>query len=348
MKKEISVIVIFTILFFSGCNTLTNKDIVVFPTFKKATLNEVDIPNILAMPVNLIVLNDKIIINDMRTDWIFKIFSKESFEFIGDLIRRGRGPMEEVEVSPYFRRYDGNAFLFQGLSTVKVASLHYENGELNLVVIDEFPLPVDMSNDNDFFLLNDKLYSSITIPSTTRDFRCFDLKTHSNCEWGELLALQRPKSLRPEDIFYIAKFTTVKPDQNKLAVVYQNLPILRIYCTKSARMLSQLQMADGSNNIKFFQRNSFEEGFLNYYWKIKSTEEFIYALYSGIVISGEGRNAPDFASVIHIWKWDGTPVMKLELDRSIFSFDVTPDNKQLIASSIVDVDNLFITEIPWD
>jgi hypothetical protein len=219
---------------------------------------------------------------------------------------------------------------------------------LNLIVIDEFALPVDMYGDTDFFLFNDKLCSSITYQSTTREFRCFDLKTFSTYEWGDLLALQRPKSLHPREIFYLAKFTTVKPDQNLLAVVYQNLPILRIYCTKSARVLSQLHMADGSDNIKFFQRNSFEEGFLNYYWKIKSTEEFIYALYSSTGRPGESEDSPDFGSVIHIWKWDGTPVMEIELDRSIHSFDVTPDNKQLIVSSIFDVDNLFITEIPWD
>jgi hypothetical protein len=56
----------------------------------------------------------------------------------------------------------------------------------------------------------------------------------------------------------------------------------------------------------------------------------------------------DFSDEIHIWKWDGTPVMKLKLNRAVFSFDVTPDNKKIIASSIVDVNILFAAEIPWD
>jgi hypothetical protein len=35
-------------------------------------------------------------------------------------------------------------------------------------------------------------------------------------------------------------------------------------------------------------------------------------------------------------------------NRPVFSFDVTPDNKKIIASSIVDVNMLFAAEIPWD
>jgi len=56
----------------------------------------------------------------------------------------------------------------------------------------------------------------------------------------------------------------------------------------------------------------------------------------------------DVANEIHVWDWEGNPILKLILDRSIFSFDVTPDNKQLIALSIEDVDKLFLGWIPWD
>lgn len=348
MKNEIAVIAFSTIFLFLGCNMRPKNDITVFPASKKATLNEIGIPNVLAVPMELVILDDKIIIYDMLSEWIFKIFSRESFDFKGDLIMRGRGPMEEVDVSPYFRRYGNDTFLYKSTGTVKVAEIHSNNRDLNYVIIDEFALPADMHYDDDFFLLNDKLFSSITFQSIARDFRCFDIDVNSTYEWGELLPLRRPKSLHPDDIFYLAKFTTVNPDQNLLAVVYQNLPILRIYCINSVQVLSQQHMADGSDNIKYFKRNSFGEGFLTYYGRIKSTKEFIYALYPGTGLSWDDENIPDLATVIHIWKWDGTPAMKLELDRPIFSFDVTPDNKQLIASSIVDVDKLFVAEIPWD
>jgi hypothetical protein len=80
---------------------------------------------------------------------------------------------------------------------------------------------------------------------------------------------------------------------------------------------------------------------------------YIYALYGGFSVAdyfkeGETPHVFDWSGEIHIWKWDGTPVMKLILDRPVFAFDVTPDNKKIIATSVVDVDKLFEAEIPWD
>lgn len=346
MKKAISCIVFFVILFFWGCKTDPKKGIVVFPISKNAALSEIEIADVLAMPMNLLIRDNEIIIYDAMTDWVFKIFSRERFEFKGNLMRRG--PMEELEVSYLFRSFEKDAFIFQSTSSLKVAKIQFDNTDMNLFVIDEYALPTDMYGESDFFLLNDKLCSAISFQSPSRDFRCFDFNTHSTYEWGEFLPLQRPASFSPNEIFYMPKYTTVNSDRSLLAVGYQNLPTLRIYCAQSGRMLYQLHMADGSKNEEFFIRNSFEAGFLTYYCLLKSTSEFIYALYSGVGISFEDEKIPDFASVLHVWQWDGTPVMTLELDRSIFSFDITPDNKQIIASSIVDVDKLFVAEIPWD
>ena len=343
MKKAISILVFFTLLFLWGCKGSKN-DIVVFPAIKKANLVATDIPNILAMPMNLVIHGDKIIVHDAGTDWVFKVFAREGFDFLGNFIRRGKGPMEEIAVPHLFRSLGNDAFLFQSISNVKLADFRHSGNELDLVILDEFGLPLDLYGATDFFLLNGKLCSANFYPSADRDFRCFDKHTRDPFEWGEFALLQRPRTLAPNDIFYLAKQTTVHPDGNFLAIVYQNFPTLRIYCAQSGQMLHQLHMDDGSGNIEYFERNDFVEGFITYYCLIKSTSDYIYGLYRGTGMSA----LDDYASVLHIWQWDGTPVMSLELDRAVFSFDVTPDNRQIIASSVVDVDRLFVAEIPWD
>jgi len=40
--------------------------------------------------------------------------------------------------------------------------------------------------------------------------------------------------------------------------------------------------------------------------------------------------------------------MKLILDRPVIGFDITPDNKKIIATSVVDTDKLFEAKIPWN
>lgn len=299
------------------------------------------------MPYNLLIHGEHIMIFDFKTEWFYKIFSKNSFEYEGNLLRRGRGPMEETDVMPFFKNYSSDAFLFKSTSDIKVANIQHSGDGLSLDILDEFALPAGMYADYDFFLLEDKICSANTFSSPERDFKCFNLNTDSIFEWGELTPLQRPESLPPHEVFFLAKYTTISPNRNLLAVAYQNLPILRIYCTKSGQMLHQLQMADGSGNVEYFERNIFDRGFISFYGQVKSTREYIYALYRGSELFVEDENMPDHASVLHVWKWDGTPVMAIEFDRPITSYDISPDNKQIIASSVVDVDRLFVADIPW-
>ena len=94
-------------------------------------------------------------------------------------------------------------------------------------------------------------------------------------------------------------------------------------------------------------------GLTNYHFRVKSTNDYIYTLYSGrthedATTEGGGPGLGDLTSEIHVWKWDGSPVMKLKLERPVFTFEVSPDNKYIFAASIVDTNRLFQAEIPWD
>jgi hypothetical protein len=293
---------------------------------------------------------------DFHSDWFFKCFSLPDLEYQGNLVRQGRGPDEEMELFPYFRTYGEDGILFQTEETVKIVRVVSTHNGLGLEVIVEHELPESMYDDMDLFLLDGQLFSSLSYRPSTRDFRAYCLTTGQMFEWGEMLPI-KTKGVPDHHIpMLFAKLTTVKPDRKLLATVYGMLPIIRIYDAEKGELLSEMQVADFSNNErKLFNKSSayVPDGLINYYFRVKSTNDYIYALFSGqpsVQLSFEGGRPvyTDNASEIHIWKWDGTPVMKLELERPVFSFDVTPDNKTIIASSIVDVDKFFRAEIPWD
>lgn len=42
----------------------------------------------------------------------------------------------------------------------------------------------------------------------------------------------------------------------------------------------------------------------------------------------------DFSNTIHVWDWNGTPKAKLILDRDIFTFAVSDDDRSIIAVSL--------------
>ena len=96
--------------------------------------------------------------------------------------------------------------------------------------------------------------------------------------------------------------------------------------------IALLQSEPSPSNVKNIVQN---------YRMIRSTNEFIYALYIG---KKEGDLAPglnDFSDELHIWDWNGTPKARLKLDKKIFSFDVDKNNNYLICSSLESLDAFY-------
>ena len=93
---------------------------------------------------------------------------------------------------------------------------------------------------------------------------------------------------------------------------------------------------------------------MNNYRAVKSTNNFIYALYVGKTNQDLSYDWNDLAAFgnhsneIHVFSWEGEPVKRILLDRAIFSFDVTHDDRTLIASSIDSMDDLFKYSLAWD
>lgn len=86
------------------------------------------------------------------------------------------------------------------------------------------------------------------------------------------------------------------------------------------------------------------------YRKIKATNCYIYGLYCGKTIgennirfNEEGLN--DTSNEIHVWDWNGNPVMKILLDEQIFSFCVSPDDSYIICTSLNSKNNFYKYEL---
>jgi len=357
MKKTKFALTLFLLYFFLGCIDSGKKKIVSFPITKDLHFKEFPIDGVVFWPVEINIMNDLVIVYDERSDWVFKVFKKDGYVFVDNIVRRGRGRNEEIGVSPYFFILDKNSFLYQGFGVVKTAKINLLENRLEFSMLEEFSLPPKMFMDHNIIKINDFLLSSINPSFTERDFGRVSTINGTYSEWGELPPVVHSKEVLNEDKFTLVKFPTVKPGGKQLAIVYEHLPVLRIYCTENGRVTSEIYMAESSLNKKMIESNTINfgpDGLISYYTRIKSTEEYIFALYSGkpYPTNNEFDIAPPIpyepSSEIHIWRWDGTSVATLALNRSIKSFDVTPDNKQIIAISITDPDNLLVAEIPWD
>jgi hypothetical protein len=346
---------LFMLLF--ACNRPSEKNYIEFQLEKTIDFTEYRISDIIGMPVDMVVQDDKVIVLDHKSDWFFHVFSVNGFDYLGNMFRRGMGTGEEIFLGMYLRAYGNDAILYQSHNAVKIATMGFRNERIEGVVVEEYKLPELLSGDNDFFKIKDNIFSSNGACPAAKDFRGYATQTHDIFERGAYLPMTGNRSADPGILQRVSqKLTTVKPTGGLVASVFHRLPILRIYSPGIKKLIVEQYTADASMNEKIMLNDPdmLRGGeLISYYYRIKSTDEYIYALYSGANVSehyqeGALPGVVDFSDEIHIWKWDGTPVMKLNLNRPVFSFDVTPDNKKIIASSIVDVNMLFAAEIPWD
>lgn len=66
---------------------------------------------------------------------------------------------------------------------------------------------------------------------------------------------------------------------------------------------------------------------------LQADEEFIYALYRGNVVFDE-NNQLVYPEIIHVFNWDGEPVISMQLENALNSFTLDENNQRLIGFSL--------------
>ena len=351
MKTPYFIFFILIVLVLNACNS-KSENYSDFMSVKNIQLEEHDVSVLIGMPMDMLLMNDLVIILDGQTDKFFHVLSKDNYNHLGSFIRRGRGPGEEDAIYPFFKKHSDDEILYQTDHDLQVAKIINSDGSLDLVIHDKYELPATMRDGSDFFFVNDNLFNSNFLHPDSNDYLVFNKETGKLSEWGGPIPLSDKKAYQDMKAIINQKLTTVNLKENLIASVFNLLPMIRIYSLENEKLVIEQQMSDGSNNLGIILAEQ-NEGMINYYHRIRSTDDYIYALYGGFSVNdyvNEGRMpySFDWSREIHIWKWDGTPVMKLILDRPVFAFDVTPDNEKIIATSVVNVDKLFESVIPWD
>jgi hypothetical protein len=358
MKTPSLALIILTVLVLNACTSrsVDYSKITEFNTVKEIEFEEHSVAVLLGMPMDMLIMNDLVIILDGQTDRFFHALSIEDYSHMGSFIRRGRGPGEEEAIAPYIKAYEGNQLLYQTMHDLKAAKVTKTDSSIDIVIHNTFDLPESLRMGSDFFLVNDVIFNSNSLHPNSKDYLVFNKETRKVSEWGESPPVSEMK-ISPELLAtHNSKLTTFNLKEDRIASVFHSLPLLRIYSLENEKLIVEHSMADPSHNLNTISSGQIlpgDKGLVNYYQRIKSTDDYIYALYAGFSVAdhykeGEVPHIFDWSGELHIWKWDGTPVMKLILDRPVFAFDVTPDNRKIIATSVVDVDNLFVAEIPWN
>lgn len=316
-----------------------------FPESVHLKNQKIKTPPILYQVVGMEILDDALVVLDFNSDYFFKFFDLNNFNFLGKKVAKGRGPDEEVTVFPYFKKMSDNQIMYKSLTAIKI--MKYVSKDSTLELKKKISLPSKLLNLTHVFELNNKYYGWEMPQKGSKEFIGFDPETLKSFEFGPEYPIVDYGIPSDEKTSHFDRIIAVKPDMSKFATLYNKFPIIRI-SSNQGELLHESKFMNGQVSPEMILHNPSKKDYDNIiqnYKKVKTTNKYIYGLYCGksnedMNVTNEVTGLFDYAKEIHVWDWEGKPVKRIYLDKECFSFCVSPDDSFIITSSIGDLDEL--------
>ncbi len=172
---------------------------------------------------------------------------------------------------------------------------------------------------------------------------------------GELIDMMGSKfyekTMKMHEFAYADATTSeidVKPDGTKIIVGYRLFD--RLIClNKNGETIFDIEGDDLDPNIE--DRLVGEVGFTSRglpkaYLRLRSTNNHIFALYGGRKLNNNKDHISSHGKTIRIFDWEGTPVMKINLDYEIFDFIIDHENQRFICFSHASENPFIVYKFP--
>lgn len=334
-------------LFAISCSTNVRKEHKVFvekfPEEKHIILDTIRVEPVLFCVGDMLIMDDYLVTVDLKNDVFFQFFALPSLNYLGSSVHKGGGPEEEIEILPYLGRIGRKSFTYRSIDKQKVVSYNVRENMLSLVnehkIADEY-----MSVLNSFSMGN-KLLGYDMLGESQKEYISYDWSTHTIEEFGpDYPEMNFSINTKKKNMLF-SKIMDVNSDNRKFVALYDKLPLMRIYdigghiLSESEYVNNQLEPTIyGSNNLKNADLSSLTINYL----KVKVTDGFVYGLYSGKTHGELGLlNTSDLCNEIHIWNWDGMPVKRFILNKSVSNFAVSLDDSYILLYSFNEDDILY-------
>jgi len=314
-----------------------------FPVTVELSHKPINIESPILYPSGMVFLDSALVVLDISGDYFLSFFTLDDFDLRNRSIRRGRGPSEEVSVFFISNAMEENKFWYRTHSGIK--TVKYQPGKDELIPVGFSPNCDAFSGltfplDDDLLGFSQNAQSSEFVKISTDDCAIVDFGPNFPNVGREL-------SINEKDYLLGTKSLSIRPDGELFAVLYHYFPILRIFNSNNGSLKREVRF---NNNQDFpysaIDVNATPEEKMSTttnYFVSHATNRFIYASYAGRSlleiqpnIIRDGFKITDFTNEIHVFDWEGNPVKRIVLDKSIFAFAVSPDDKTLVAIPMSD------------
>jgi len=283
--------------------------------------------------VDMLINDSILVISEMFSEDVFKLFSLKTGKMISNCISKGKGPNELLGSSiitnykdDIFSTYPNN---MQKLIYISVGDLVEGKNEFRQV--DKLNIPGALK----MYPINDSVIISTGVFETGR--YCL----YNKYSKAKLIKFDYPIDKEHKNESKIALglayqgLITIKPDRTRFAFAASssgNFEIYKVLGNDFKRVSQKIYflpkyMNDNNKGVVFLKNN--KRGFIS----IASTGKYIYVVYSG-------RSREDYemdtynGDNILVYDWDGHPILRFKLERDIKNMALNKDGKEIFAYSI--------------
>lgn len=305
-------------LFFNCCTNKTRdkeKIITQFP--HSIELSGKPIPKIKNdfFPLHMGLKDSILIFHDFENSPHFHAYKVPEFEFIGSFGIEGKGPGEIQNPSFWGQIEENNGYALwtYQMDLCKLVLLDIEKAIYNpdYEFEKEIDIPVGPGEAVNIIALNDTTFIG-TGAEANGEFFIYN-RSQEKIEWKDYYSNSFIDNDVNPDVLSECKrgIIKIKPDKSKFVKALVYLPVIDVY-DESGKLDFSIQLSDFVKpNI---QGNEFDSSTMVYYENIFLSDQYIYALNRNCTIE-EYNNCND--AEVHVFKWDGTPVCKYQLNEGI-------------------------------
>lgn len=305
-----------------------------FPIEEVVMLDSCEVEPVLFFLGDMLINNNILITMDLKNDVFFQFFKIPDLSYLGSSTLKGEGPDDEIMILPNLQTVTDSIWTFRTLSHQKI--VRYDWMKNKLCLVEAIKIPNEYSMVMNSFLLKDKILGYDLLGENEKEYIACDLKSGKVEDFGE----EFPKvsfsvKTKNPNVLY-SKIMSAKNDCSSFAALYDKFPLLRIY-DKEGAVLSEVEFSNNQRNpLCYATEFSSNEDVLSTtinYMKIKTTDRYIYGLYSGkthLELSTSSTDMSDYCSEVHVWDWMGNPIKRFVLDKPVGCFAVSQDDSIMI------------------
>ena len=319
MKKVLPLVFLFCLL---SCIKEKSETVVrEFPITRELSWDETPVDSEVLMPMAMFCMNEYLIVNKSKDDFLFDMYDRSSLKHIKSFGRKGNGPEDFNSFNIQTFKTKNNCFSVLELGTGYLRKVEVKDSSL---IHSREKLFSDNSMINGFAPINEK--KSLIFSSIGEDHE-FEIVSHTDT--SEFHFGKYPEWI-PEYFEPFEKFLTgmkgcvIHPSKDKIAVFYNRMKHFRLYDFKGVLIrdvsVQTLPFVDKIASCKPVDLASF-------YIYPQADDKYIYVLSNNKIPD----NQESFLQELQVWDWNGKPVANFKLNKPISIWSFSSLDKKIYA-----------------